>query len=239
MRARVVASAGLMGLVAALWLTSAAAAETTTLGAATPPGPVGAGVADFAVIQVATDPATPSYVVPPVPAGGGPWSVTSWGARGGNGDGSAAIEIWRPTGTAGEFRLVAIGPQQPFPTGVVTTHSVNIPVLPGDHLGVVSGTDSDFRSNYVSGLSGDVAIWSLPPNNPALGQTMGADSSDISPHGGGTQNRANVQATLTSTPAVATPPPNANTKKKCKKKKKHKRSAESAKKKKCKKRKKH
>jgi hypothetical protein len=65
-----------------------------------------------------------------------------------------------------------------------------------------------------------------------MGQTIGAPGSDFYPNGGVSSTRANVQATLTSSPPVAVP-----TKTKCKKKK-HKRSAASAKKKKCKKHKK-
>jgi hypothetical protein len=181
-----------------------------------------------------TDPASPSFAVPQVPAGGGPWSVTSWGALGGAGNGSASLEIWRPTGTPMELQLIAIGPQQDFPTGVLTTHSVNIPVQPGDHLGVLSGSDSNFSPSYSSGKVGDEAIWPNGPTTPAVGQTIGAPSSNFYPNGGASDARANVQATVTSTPAgAATTTP---TKKKCKKKK-HKRSAESAKKK-CKKHKK-
>ena len=239
MRARFVGGASLIGLIAALSLAPAASADTATIGAAASPGTIFGGASNFAVIQAATDPASPSYVVPPVPAGGGPWSVTSWGALGGTGDGSASLEIWRPTSTPDEFRLIAIGPEQPFPTGVLTTHSVNIPVLPGDHLGVLSGPDSDFSPSYGGNPSGDVAIWPVGPTTPAVGQTIGAPSSDFSPHGGSAGARANVQAALTSTAAAAAVPTPTKTKKKCKKKKKkHKRSAQSAKKKKCKKHKK-
>jgi hypothetical protein len=159
------------------------------------------------------------------------------------GDGSASLEIWRPTGTPGELRLTAIGPQQDFPMNILTTHSVNIPVQPGDHLGVLSGPGTGFRSNYVGAgaLVGDEAIWPVGATTPAVGQTIGAPSSDFYPNGGTSGGRTNVQAMVTSTPAgAATTPttPTATTKTtKCKKKKKHKRSAESAKKK-CKKHKK-
>jgi hypothetical protein len=241
MRARFVAGVGLLGLMAAFWLVPAASADTTTIGAAAPSsGVLFTGSPDMAVIQETTDPASPSYAVPQVPAGGGQWSVTSWAALGGTGDGSAALEIWRPTSTSRELQLIAIGPQQAFPMDVLTSHSVNIPVLPGDHLGIVSGSDSDFVPHYSSGLVGDEAIWPTAPPSPAVGQTIGGPSSDFTPHGGALLARANVQATLTSTPAVAAPTPTIPTpttpKKKCKKKK-HKRSAESAKKK-CKKHKK-
>jgi hypothetical protein len=240
MRARLAGAAGLIGLVATLCLAPAASADTANIGAAAPaPGVLFGGASNFTVIQRQTDSTSPSFAVPQVPAGGGPWSVTSWGALGGAGAGTAALEIWRPTSTAGELQLIAIGPQQDFPTGVLTTHSVNIPVLPGDHLGVLSGSGTGFSPSYSSGKVGDEAIWPNGSTAPAVGQTIGADSSDFSPHGGALDARANVQATLSSTPAGAGAPPATTTKTKCKKKK-HKRSAESAKKKKCKKkRKKH
>ena len=80
----------------------------------------------------------------------------------------------------------------------------------------------------------------FPHGNPAVGQTMGTTSGDFTPPSTGADGRLNAQATLTSTPAVATPTnptnPAAPTKKKCTKKK-HTRSVASAKKK-CKKHKK-
>jgi hypothetical protein len=216
--------------MAALSLAPAASADTATIGAAAPSSAVlTTGSPSFVAIQTATDPASPSYVVPQVPTGAGPWTVTSWGAMGGTGDDSASLEVWRPTSTSGEFRLIAIGPGQAFPSGALTSHSVNIPVLPGDHLGILTGPDSNFGPQYSSGLTGDV--WIGPHPSPAVGQTAGAPSSDFYPDYSGSTFRVNVQATLTSTPAVAAP-----VKKKCKKKK-HKRSAQSAKKK-CKKHKK-
>jgi hypothetical protein len=234
MRARFLAGAGLIGLIAALWLAAAAPAATTTIGKAAPSsGVLTSGSPGFVVIQTATDPASPSFVVPQVPTGAGPWSVVSWGARGRLNASSASLEIWRPTSTSGEYRLIAIGPEEAFPPTVLTVHAVNIPVLPGDHLGTRSGNDSDFGPQYSTGLIGDV--WIGPQGSPTVGQTTGGPSSDFPPPVfTGSDFRANVQATLSSTPAVAAPTPTiaapTTTAKKCKKKK-HKRSAESAKKK--------
>ncbi len=233
MRARFVTGAGLIGVIGALGLAPAASADTATIGAAASPGSIFGGAANFAVIQRMTDPASPSFAVPQVPAGGGAWSVTSWGALGGAGNGSASLEIWRPTGTPGELQLIAIGPQQDFPTAALTTHSVNIPVQPGDHLGVLSGSGTGFSPSYGNNPPGDEAIWPNMTPGPVVGQTIGAPSSNFYPNGGASDARANVQATVTSTPAVAA----GGTTTKCKKKK-HKRSAASAKKKKCKKHKK-
>jgi hypothetical protein len=238
MRKRVLACA--LGLAGALWLVPSASADTATIGAAAPSTGVLFGGCNACVfIQSKTDAVSPSFVVPPVPAGGGPWSVTSWSALGGTGDGSAALEIWRPTGTVGEFQLMAIGPEQPFPAGVLTNHPVSIPVQPGDHLGVQTGPDTDFSGTYSAPHPGDVWIKPITPPLPTVGQTAGGPSSDFTPVGTGADGRVNVEAVVTSAPATPATPGPAPGKKKCKKKKKkHKRSAESAKKKKCKKRKK-
>jgi hypothetical protein len=233
MRKRVLAC--VLGVAGALWLVPSAAADTATLGTVAPDSGVffGGCPSPCVYVQETTDAVTPPYVVPPVPAGGRAWSVTSWSALGGPGGGSASLEIWRSTGTSGEFRLIAIGPEQAFPTNVVTSHSVSIPVLPGDHLGVLSG-DTDFRPLYSAPNIGDA--WFSPhfPPVPTVGQTTGAPSSDFPVPSRGADARVTVAAVVTSAPApaVATPA------KKCKKKRKHKRSAQSAKKKKCKKKKK-
>jgi hypothetical protein len=233
MRKRVLAC--VLGVAGALWLVPTAAADTATIGAAAPDSGLFFGGCDSpcAYMQETTDAASPSYVVPPVPAGGASWSVTSWSALGGPGDSSASLEIWRPTGAPNEFRLMAIGPDQPFPVGALTSHTVSIPVLPGDHLGV-QASDADFRPIYSSPPAGNA--WMSPHELPAVGETAGGSMSDHNPVGRGADGSVNVQAVVTSAPATSTPN-STPVKKKCKKKK-HKRSAESAKKKKCKKRKK-
>src|SRR4051794_39334339 len=125
MRARFVTAAGLLGLVGALSLAPAASADTATIGAAAPdPGLFTNGCTEPCVYgQWTSDPSSPSYVIPSVPAGGGSWSVTSWSALGApDSASSASVAIWRPTGTPNEFRLVAVGPEQPFPANVVTSN---------------------------------------------------------------------------------------------------------------------
>ena len=144
-------------------------------------------------------------------------------------DASAAIEVWRPTANTDEFRLIAIGPEQPFPTDTLVSHAVSIPVLPGDTLGVDSET-TNYDPDY-GGVAGDHTFLSI--GTPAQGQTMGGASSDFMVINYGS-SRLNVAATLTSaSPAGATPVP--PMKKKCKK---HRKRAAESKKKKCKKRKK-
>ena len=223
---------GTIALTAALCLPSAAAADTVEIGSASPSNfPPDSGCGGCHTLQFATDPSSPSYVVPAAPPGG-PWTITSWSARGGTDDGTASVEVWRATSTADEFRLIAIGPEGSFPANTVTSHQVSIPVQPGDHLGVLSLT-GEFSTTYDSPFDADVEFGAL--GNPAVGQTIGAPTSNFG-HISDGRLRVNAAATLTA-PSV---PAQAGGKKKCKRKKKQKRSAESAKKKKkCKKRKKH
>jgi len=120
-----------------------------------------------------------------------------------------------------------IAPEQGFPTGVMTSHSVSVPVLPGDHLGVRTGPDSNFSPTYGTSYAGDVWFGPQGSPSPVVGQTTGASSSDFPPPVFTSANfRVNAGATLTSTSAAA---PTPTTEKKCKKKK-HRRSAQSAKK---------
>jgi hypothetical protein len=152
--------------------------------------------------------------------------MTSWTTMGGETAGAGAIEVWRPTATSGQFQLIAVGPDQAVPAGAAVTHAVNIPVQPGDHIGVHTGADGGFDQSYPGD---DFDLVGRVDFNAAIGQTVGPEG-DF-PISEQTNYRVNAAATLTA------PDLPAAIKKKCKKKK-HKRSAESAKKKKCKKRKK-
>jgi hypothetical protein len=217
-----------IALIAALCLPAAAAADTVEIGSASPTNfPSDSGCGGCHSLQVSTAPGAASYVVPAAPAGGG-WTLTSWSARGGVAIGTGSVEVWRPTATANQYRLIAIGPEDSFPANTVTTHAVSIPVLPGDHLGILTLT-GEFSPAYDTTSDADLELG--VSGNPAVGQTVGAPTSDFLAFKED-RSRVNAGATLTapSTPATGTA-------KKCKKKK-HKRSAASAKKKKCKKRKK-
>jgi hypothetical protein len=225
--------AGAVGLATVLWLASAAPADTITIGAPAPSPTGSMGPCNScAVLQFTSNAATPSYVVPPAPPGGS-WTITSWTSRGGVADANAAIEVWRPTGNTGEFRLIVIGPAQPFPTGTLVSHPVSIPVLPGDEIGLNSET-TNYNPRY-GGVTGDSTVFTI--GTPAQGQTLGGAGSDFPPglliSNAGT--RLNAAATLTSTsPTPTTPGPAA---KKCRKK--HPKRAGESKKRKCKKRHRH
>ena len=137
-------------------------------------------------LQVSNDPASFSYVVPP----GGPWTVTSWSARGGSMVDSARLLVFRPTSTPGQYQLVANSADAVIDPVAAPAIPVSIPVQPGDRLGDVFG-----------GVMG----------NLMLGQTAGPGGTYLI--GLNSFDLANVSATLTA------PHPAPTAKKKCKKKK--------------------
>jgi hypothetical protein len=219
-----------LGTLVALWFAPSAHAVTSTIGAVAP-GPQGTDCGGCPIFQVATDSASPSYFVPPLPATGNPWTLSSWSVQGEAMDGSARLQVWRRTSTTGEFQLIAATPDQGVPANAVPSFPVSIPVEPRDVIGIRSGSHID--PSYDTPFPNDVAMAVPGFPGPGVGETAGPVTSDwpgfVNP-----SSRVNVSATLTSPD-----PPATSKKKRCKKhKKKHKRSAESAKKKKCKKRKK-
>jgi len=209
-----------------LWLVPSAGATSTTIGQVAPAGTSG-GCSECSALQLAVAPGTPSYVVPPLPAGETSWTLTSWSARADTThSGTGRALVWRPTGISGEFRLLAETAEMNFPQGQAPTFTASVPVLPGDVLGLKTGDANDILEVYdATAQDEDLAA----SGNPQVGQTVGGPMSDV-PSFTNAGVRVNVAATLTSTSAPAH-------KRKCNKKK-HKRSAASAKKKKCKKHKK-
>jgi hypothetical protein len=223
---------GFIGVIAALWLAPGAGAVTVTIGSLKP-------VVDATTcggcteLQLASDPESPSYVVPPLPSSGNPWTLVTYSVRGSTSDGTARAEIWRPSGTPGEFRLIAASPDGQIPANSAPSIPASIPVQPGDVLGIRSGASID--PNYDSPHAGDVVMSGMG-TDPSVGETMGLIGSDNPSFNNGS-TLLNITARLVSADPVATPTPAGPVKKKCKKKKHKKRAAES-KKKKCKKRKK-
>ena len=221
---------GMVGFLVTLWLAPPALAASLTLGAVAPPTGFSAPCSACSDVQFATDPASPTYVVPPVPAGGGPWTLTSWSFRGGNGveTATARVLVWRPTSTPDEVKLIDASGDAGVASGAVATLTASIPVLPGDLIGLRSGSNTD--PDYSSSFALDRVVGAV--GDPALGETTGAPTSTYS-HIENNSDLLNVSATLTATDPPASSPEPAS-RKKCKKKKK---SAAVAKKK-CKKHKK-
>src|SRR5262245_8023126 len=211
----------LFAFIAALAAAAPAGAATVSLGKIAPPGVPG-GCSGCSFFQKQTDPASPSYVVPP----GGPWTVTQWSARGGTIDDAARLLVFRQTGVANQFRLIANSLDRPYPGAEAPVNRTDIPVQPGDGIGLrtqgfgnmPTHHDSTFLADQFAGIAGSLT----------LGETVGPGgdhSYGVNPAG-----FINVSATLTS------PEP---AKKKCKKKRRKKaRAAGTGKRKKCKKKRK-
>jgi hypothetical protein len=133
--------------------------------------------------------------VPPLPASGNPWTLTSWSVQGEAMDGTARLLVWRRTSTAGEFQLIAATQDQAVPANAVPSLPASIPVQPRDVIGVRSGSHID--PTYDTPFPNDVAMAVPGFPGPSVGQTAGAMTSDwpgLLDNG----SRVNVSATVTS-----------------------------------------
>jgi hypothetical protein len=219
---------GAVVVAATIWLAAPAGAATVSLGRIAPMGVPG-GCGGCSSLQLQSDPASSSYEVPP----GGPWTVTSWSARGGpTMADSARLLIYRPTATAGQFQLVANTADVPFGIVEAPVTPVSIPVLSGDRIGLRTTGTGDMPGAHPSAFAGDVFAGVM--GNLMLGETVGPGGDHALLQDD--SNLTNVAVTLTA------PDPVPATTKKCKKKKRKKKgkgtaSAPKKKKRKCKKRK--
>jgi len=135
-----------LGLLAA----PSGAAAATVIGQAQDGSTCSAGTGEDTV-QLAS--AGPSYVVPT-----GAWLITDWSTQASASvDGNLALEVWRPTTTAGSYVLVGISPAQTVTAGSgVNTFTLaqQIAVQPGDLLGLrVTGIAgcATFTGNFTGG----------------------------------------------------------------------------------------
>jgi hypothetical protein len=191
-------------LCGALWIGAPARAATVSIGHVAPAGAPG-GCSGCTGLQLSSDPSSPSYVVP----AGGPWTITSWSARGGaTMADSARLRVFRETAVAGRFQLVAESEETPIAVAAAPANPVSIAVEPGDLIGLRTfGGGGDMPVVYPSAAAVDV--FGAVPAMMVVGETAGP---------GGTHalvsssfSRANVSATLSS------PPPKAKKRKRCKK----------------------
>jgi hypothetical protein len=223
---------GTFALTLGLCAPATASAVTANIGEPLPSGPGATGCNQCSDFQGATAPGSASYTVPAALASG-PWTVTAWTVKGGVNAGNAALEVWRPTGVAGEFRLIAKTGETLIPAGGAPSVSSSVPVQPADVLGI-----------YTASGNVPIAYAAAPVENqlyqvvgdPAVDDTAGVVGSTF-PVSILASYRANIGATLTAPdpPSPPSPPVQAKPTPKCKKKKKH---ASVAKKKRCKKHKK-
>ena len=164
----------------------AASASALSLGQVAAPNMGGCG--SCSVFQARSAPKTPRYVVP---AGAtGLWTITSWSAQGGGSEaGRARLRVYRPTATAGNYKLIKQSRYQLVPADAHPSFTTNLNVKKGDLLGLET----------VSGL---VSAYGVPTNSTAKtvggGPPLGAIVGPGTPFMLGTLTfeQVNVQATL-------------------------------------------
>ena len=155
--------------VAALGLASAATASAaTTIGQLAPGTPPPA-----TCLEVAFDDNTEylqptvasgaSYVVPP---NGG--AITSWSTNKAAGAGQTLkLKVWRKVGDPGKYQVVGHDGPRDLGPGTIKTFATNIPVQPGDVIGMTVVLDST-----------DTACWFDSPGNNVLAPNVFGDFND-------------------------------------------------------------
>jgi hypothetical protein len=187
------AALAIAALAGMLLLASGASAATVQIGQLAPANTDG-GCNACTNLQVETVSPAPSYEVP-----AGTWNLTSWSGQGGLKGGSVKLRIFRPTATPGQFRLVAETPLETIAPATIATFPAEIPVEPGDRLGLETGPDTGSPNYYPS-------TYSAPLGNrqdgvvgaPKVGQTVGTGGEFEVGNSGG--HLLNIAATLTSPP---------------------------------------
>jgi hypothetical protein len=159
LRASVLTAAlAIASLAGMLLVASGASAASVQIGQLAPATTDG-GCDDCTNLQVETVSPAPSYEVP-----AGSWSVTSWSAQGGLKGGSVKLRIFRPTAIPGQFRLIAETPLETIAAATIATFPAEIPVEPGDRLGLETGPGIGGANNYPSTTAPPSAIVSTEPS---------------------------------------------------------------------------
>lgn len=155
--------ATLCALAAGLGAATTARAETLALGRLGATNPK--SYCTFChFLQVKTSPAQ-DYVVPP-----GEWTLTSWSGQGGEKEGTAEFDIYRPTGVEGQYTVLFQSDMQLFQPLTVGTFPLAVPVRGGDVIGLSTGggypavIETATEENVLGGIIG----------SPLVGQTVGA-----------------------------------------------------------------
>jgi hypothetical protein len=180
-------------MLTSLCLCAGASAASVQIGQLAPATADG-GCIDCTNLQVETVSPAPSYEVP-----AGTWNLTSWSAQGGLKGGSVKLRIFRPTAIAGQFRLIAESPLETIAAATIVTFPAQIPVEPGDRLGLQTGPGTGGINDYPS-------TYSAPLGNrqygviggPQVGQTVGTGGEFEVGNDNG--HLLNIAATLTSPP---------------------------------------
>ena len=180
-----------MVLALAMLLLAAAQASATTvqLGQLATAKVSSGGCSNCNYFQVAVPSVDRSYTVPP-----GSWTLTSWSAWGAADGGGVRLRVYRPTGVKSEqFKLIAESAEENAVAEKVTTYPVQIPVAPGDLIGVESGSDGKYVDLDPAATAGDEL--ELVQGVVALGAIVGPADVPKTFRGPG---RVNIAATLTS-----------------------------------------
>lgn len=184
---------------------AADAASTTTIGSL--PGSFVGLVTGQPTLQVGSyqcgmarleheDERLPSYVVPPTSGyGAGQWHITAWRTYGATSPQRSSLVVVRPP-AGGTLRsdptAIAISDEVTVAASQVTTTEVDIPVEPGDEIGVRSTGACTFTSEY----GGDEID---------LYRTFDVGDTLVKPGPGFYANRPDVDATLEYRPTSAQP----------------------------------
>jgi hypothetical protein len=152
----------IVGLSATSWLVPAAGA--ITLGQVAPPN-LG-GCSNCNVFQQRTLPSAPSYRVP-----AGRWTIKHWSAQGGGtSDAQTRLRVYRPTKTAGRFKLIGQSHTETVPGDASPRFDTKLRVRRGDRLGI--RTTGGASAGYDAGETGNVeAIVTCDPTG--VGQLVG------------------------------------------------------------------
>jgi hypothetical protein len=171
---------GLLGAV------PAGAAQSRTIGKAAPVGASPGSCGNCEAFAFATAPESPSYAVPK-----GRWKIVSWKAAGDETDpAQARLGIYRPSATAGQFKLVKETAFKNFQGGVKTSHKANIRVRRGDVIGIE--TNGSMPIVYDSTRDADQTA--SPTCQPQVGDQVGTGT--LCPTNTSSSRRVNVAATL-------------------------------------------
>ena len=155
----------LLASLVLLLIAAASASATTTIGQLQPVYS-GGTCAGSAVIERTVPAGTASYEVPP-----GGWVITSWQTKTGTLAGTAKLKVYRPTGVANEYLILAEeGPHSIAAETSPTFSGLQIPVQGGDLIGLTgSGTNCTY---YFSGSEYSLSSFGISPGvDPALGTT--------------------------------------------------------------------
>jgi len=163
-RARRATWAAALAAVVVLLPATSASAIGQRFGQVAPPYDASSGCSDCAAVQDQS--LAPSYEEPFT----GHWVITSWSFRAAStGPSTARLAIFRPTGTSNQWVLVAETPDHTSPANAVETIPARVPILGGDHLGIVTGADGTTEASTAA--DGDIAGEIFGPV-PAVGATV-------------------------------------------------------------------